>query len=274
MRTIALINRKGGCGKSTTAVSVAAALGELGQRVLLVDLDPQGSASEWLAGGPTASRDLFDAFVGTRQLADLAEPSRASCVDLVSASSWLVTAERNLQVDLALGAIRALERIPEYWDFVILDCPPTLGYLASAALCAAREAIVPTEAHGLDMSGIESVMEEMERIRGRLNPDLLLTGIVVGRVTRTNHTRDVLAALHTAHGSDVFDQTIRDSIRVPEAAAVGLPVTVYAPTSAVAADVRAVAREVLRRNPDRHAEAPESAVGWRRLVDRLVGTRS
>ena len=274
MRTIALVNRKGGCGKSTTAVSLAAALGELGRRVLLVDLDPQGTASAWLVGGPTDSRDLFDAFVGTCELTDLAEPSRAFGVDLVAASSWLVTAERSLQVDLALGAIRALERVPPDWDFMILDCPPTLGYLASAALCGAREAIVPTEAHGLDISGIEAVIDEMARIRDRLNPDLILTGILVGRVTRTNHTRDVVAALHAAHGSDVFDQTIRDSIRVPEAAAVGLPVTAYAPSSAVAADIRAVAQEVLWRDPDREDAGAERTVGWRRLVDRLVGSRS
>jgi chromosome partitioning protein len=269
-----MINRKGGCGKTTTAVSVAAVLGEMGRRVLLVDLDPQGSASAWLAHGPTDGRELFDAFVGTRWLAELAEPSRASGVDLVSASSWLVTAERNLQVDLALGAIRAIERIPKDWDFVILDCPPTLGYLASAALCASREAIIPTEAHGLDLPGIESVVDEMERIHGRLNPALVLTGIVVGRVSRTNHTRDVISELLAAHGPEVFDATIRDSIRVPEAAAAGLPVTVYAPSSKVAADIRAVAEEVILRDPDRREEPAGPTIGWRRIVDRLVGTRS
>ena len=135
MRTIAVINAKGGCGKSAIAVNVAAALGERGLRTLLVDLDPQGSASDWLGAGPTGERDLFDAFVGTRELATLAAPSRAPLVDLVAASSWLVTAERTLQVDLAIGAIRAMERLPEEWDVVLVDCPPTLGYLATAALC-------------------------------------------------------------------------------------------------------------------------------------------
>ena len=129
MRTIAIINRKGGCGKTTTAVSLAAALGEAGRRTLLIDLDPQGSASAWLGGGPTENREVFDAFLGTQQLADLAVPTRAPGVELVPASSWLVTAERSLQVDLALGAIRALERLPSEWDYVLVDCPPTLGYL-------------------------------------------------------------------------------------------------------------------------------------------------
>jgi chromosome partitioning protein len=274
MRTIAFINRKGGCGKSTTAVGVAATLAELGQRVLLIDLDPQGSSSSWLAAGPTDDESFHEAFIGTRDLADLAAPSRAAGVDLVSASSSLVTAERSLQVDLALGAIRALERLPtRTWDTVVIDCPPTLGYLASAALCGVREVIIPTQAHALDVPGIESVIAEMTRIQVRLNPELTLTGIVVGRVSRTNHARNVAAALRAAHGRDVFDQTIRDSTRVPEAAAAGLPVTVFAPDSPVAADIRAVAAEVIRRDPSERPGEPERASGWRGVFDRFVGAR-
>jgi chromosome partitioning protein len=274
MRTIAFINRKGGCGKSTAAVGVAASLAELGNRVLLIDLDPQGSSSTWLAGGPTDDQSLYETFIGTRDLADLVAPSRAAGVDVVVASSSLVTAERSLQVDLALGAIRALERLPtQTWDAVIIDCPPTLGYLASAALCGVREVIIPTQAHVLDVPGIESVIAEMTRIQVRLNPELTLTGIVVGRVSRTNHARDVAATLRAAHGADVFDQAIRDSIRVPEAAAAGLPVTVFAPGSPVAADIRAVAAEVIRRDPDERPGEPERVSGWRGVFDRFVGAR-
>ncbi len=274
MRTIAVINRKGGCGKTTMAVGLAAALGEMGRRVLLIDLDPQGSASSWLGHGPGDERDLFDAFVGTRELAALAVPSRATGVDLVEASSWLVTAERALQVDLAMGAIRALERLPQDWDYVVVDGPPTLGYLATAALCGCHETLIPTEPHGLDIAGIESVLAEMDRIRGNLNPGLVLTGIVVGRVSRTNHARDVLAALGSSHPGAVLEATIRDSIRVPEAAAAGVAVTIHAPASPVAADIRAVAIEVARRDPDRPTEDAPQAAGWRGLVNRLVGARS
>ena len=277
MRTIATINRKGGCGKTTTAVSLAAALGEEGLRTLVVDLDPQGSASSWLGAGPTDERELFEVFLGTQNLADLAGPTRAAGVDLVPASSWLVTAERTLQVDLALGAIRALERLPTDWDFVFVDCPPTLGYLASAALCGCREVVVPVQPHGLDTSGIDPVLEEMDRIRGQLNPGLILTGIIVDRVSRTNHARDVVAWLHETHGDHVFQPMIRDSIRMPEAAQAGLPVTDYAPGSAVAADVRAVAAELVRRDPDGEAFVPEQPAhtsGWRSVVGRLVGSRS
>jgi chromosome partitioning protein len=277
MRTIAIINRKGGCGKTTTAVGLAAALGESGRRTLLVDLDPQGSASSWLGSGPTDRRDLFEAFVGTQILADLAEPTRATCVDLIPASSWLVIAERTLQVDLALGAIRAMERLPAAWDFVLVDCPPTLGYLASAALCGCHEAILPIQPHELDMSGIEPVIQEMARVRQQLNPVLVLSGIVVGRASRTNHARDIIAWLRATRGQDVFEPTIRDSIRMPEAARAGLPVTAYAPASAVAGDVRAVAAELVRRDPDRppeNASDADMSTGWRSVVGRLVGSRS
>jgi chromosome partitioning protein len=278
MRTIAIINRKGGCGKTTTTVSLAGALGEAGRRTLVIDLDPQGSASSWLGSGPTDRRDLFEAFVGTRSLADLAVSTRASNVDLVPASSWLVTAERVLQVDLALGAIRALERLPPLWDYVIVDCPPTLGYLASAAMCGCHEVVLAVQPHGLDAEGIQPVLNEMARVQRQLNPGLVLTGIVVGRVSRTNHARDVVASLRAIHGRDVFEPTIRDSIRVPEAAMAGVPVTAHAPDSAVAADIRAVAAELADRDPDGPiaipVEAGRAAPGWRRVVSRLVGTRS
>jgi chromosome partitioning protein len=269
MRTIAVINRKGGCGKSTTAVNVAAALGELGRRALVIDLDPQGTASTWLGGGPTEARDLFDAFVGTRELIDLAQPSRAARVDYVPASSWLVTAERTLQVDLALGAIRALERMPPEWDFVFVDCPPTLGYLGSAALCGCHEALLPTEPHALAMAGIEDVLAEMKRIRGKLNSRLMLTGILVARATGTRHARQVVDDLRRNHGEDVLQATVRMSIRVAEAAAAGLPVTAFVPDAAVSHDMRAVAAEVVRRDPGDGTAADPN--GWRGLVGRLVG---
>jgi chromosome partitioning protein len=277
MRTIAIINRKGGCGKTTATVNIAAALGESGRRTLLLDLDPQGSASSWMGAGPNDQRDLFETFLGTRSLADLAEPTRAFGVDLVPASSWLVTAERTLQVDLALGAIRALERLPAAWDFVLVDCPPTLGYLASAALTGCREALVPVQPHGLDIWGIEPVMEEMDRVRQQLNTGLVLAGIVVGRVSRTNHAREVVASLRATYGGDIFQQTIRDSIRVPEAAMAGLAVTEFVPDAAIAADIRAVAAELVRRDPDgedRDRAEAEPTSGWRGMVGRLVGSRS
>jgi chromosome partitioning protein len=273
MRTIAVINRKGGCGKSTTAVNVAAAVGEVGRRALVIDLDPQGTTSTWLGPGPTEERDLFDAFVGTRELGDLVVSSRAPRVDLLPASSWLVTAERTLQVDLAIGAIRAIEGLPSNWDLVLVDCPPALGYLGSAALCGCHEALLPTEPHATGLAGLVDVVEEMDRIRGKLNPGLVLTGIVIGRSNRTIHARAVTEQLHERYGDAVIDRSIRMSIRVPEAAAAGLPVTAFAPGAAVSDDIHAVAAEILRRDPGHPEPTDESPTrGWRGVMEKLVGT--
>jgi chromosome partitioning protein len=117
-------------------------------------------------------------------------------------------------------------------------------------------------------------MAEMDRIRGRLNPDITLTGIVVGRMNRTNHARDVAVTLRAAHGRDVIEETIRDSIRVPEAAAAGMAVTAYAPSSAVAADFRALTIEIIHRDPSAQPDEAEGQPAWRGLFDRLVGSRS
>jgi chromosome partitioning protein len=137
--------------------------------------------------------------------------------------------------------------------------------------------VLPLQSHGLDASGIEPVLEEMTRIRRQLNPALVMTGIVAGRVSRTNHARDVIAGLRETYDGDLFEATIRDSIRVPEAAAAGVPVTAYAPDTKVAADVRAVAGELVARDPDgtaADADDADSQAGWRGLVGRLVGSRS
>ncbi len=137
--------------------------------------------------------------------------------------------------------------------------------------------LLPLQPHGLDASGVEPVLEEMARIRQQLNPGLILTGIVAGRVSRTNHARDVMAGLRETYDGDLFQATIRDSIRVPEAAAAGVPVTAYVPDANVAADVRAVAEELVARDPDRKDSieiAADQQAGWRGLVGRLVGSRS
>ena len=123
MRTLAVINHKGGAGKTTTSVNLAAAIGETGTRVLLIDLDPQGSASEWV-GAHDDSRGMFDVFVGTVEFAALAQRTIVPGVDIVPASPWLVTAERTLMGDLAAAFVRAVGRLPANWDIVIADCPP------------------------------------------------------------------------------------------------------------------------------------------------------
>lgn len=246
MITLAVINHKGGSGKTTTAVNLAAALAERAGRVLVIDLDPQASASAWLQV-QDQGRGLFDAFVGTRDLLSLVRRSRVPGVEAIAASPWLVTAERTLQLDLAVGLSRAIRRLPARWTVVLLDCPPSIAFLGVGALSAADAALVPVEARTLALAGLESVMEEIRRVEAQINPRLAVAGILVGRMNRTLHAQRILAFLRECYGELIFETTIRDTVQLSEAAESGLPITAYATRGPAAADFRAAATELLER---------------------------
>jgi chromosome partitioning protein len=244
MRTIAVTNHKGGSAKTTTAVNLAAALGEGGRRVLVIDLDPQGSASSWL-GVPDPEVGVIDAIRGRDALAHLVYRTTAPGVELVPASPGLVAADRSDETDIALGFLRAVERLPAMWDTVIVDCPPSLGYLAIAPLTACQEVLIPVEAHVLALEGIRSLLETMDRIRQRLNPELGLSGVLACRVNRTSHARSVIERLERRFPDAFMRSQVRESIRLAEAPSFRLPITRYAPDSTGAEDYRAVAEELV-----------------------------
>jgi chromosome partitioning protein len=246
MRTIAVVNRKGGSGKTTTAVSLAGALAERGLSVLLIDLDPQASASAWL-GEPSGDRGLFDALVGVRDLGDLVVRTKVPDLDIVPSSPWLMTAEQTLRGDMSVGVFRALDRLRPDWNFVIVDCPPSLSYLAVGALMAVREVIIPVEAHSIALPGVAAVVREMSRIQSDLNPHLRSPMIVACRLNRTVHARQVVEELDRVYGWRLARPTIRESIRLAEAEAARMPITTYAPDSGASADYRLLLDEVLAR---------------------------
>lgn len=268
MRTIAVVNRKGGSGKTTTAVSLAATLAERGLSVLLIDLDPQASASLWLAD-IADDRGPFDAFVGTRELAALAVNTRVPGLQIVRSSPWLLTAERTMMGDIGVGVLRAVERLRRDWAFVIIDCPPSMSYLSVGALMAVRETIIPVEAHAISLTGVAAVVDEMARLKAALNPSLGKPLIVACRVNRTVHARQVLTQLESTYGGLVARASIRESIRLAEAEAARLPITEYAPDTGAAFDYRDLATEVLGRvdfaesRPRKHTQP-----SWRRLFTR------
>jgi chromosome partitioning protein len=273
VRTLAVINHKGGAGKTTTAVNVAAALGEVGARVLLIDLDPQGSASRWL-GAHDDSRGIFDVFVGSCDLVALARPTAVPRVAIVAASPWLITAERMLLGDLAAAFIRAMGRLPSEWDFVLIDCPPSIAFLSVAALSACREVLIPVETHAIALPGVASLVLEMDQLRGHLNPRLGYPRILAARVNRTVHSRIVLDELRRTYGDCVLRATVRDSVRLAEAAASGMPITESASDSAVAGDFRAVAAELIGWAGPRSVSADDDGVtGWRRWFARPAAVR-
>ncbi len=273
MRTLAVINHKGGAGKTTTSVNLAAAIGETGARVLLIDLDPQGSASDWV-GAHDDSRGMFDVFVGSADFASLAQRTIVPGVDIVPASPWLVTAERTLMGDLAAAFVRAINKLPSNWDIVMADCPPSIAFLSVAALTAFREVLIPVETHAIALPGVASLVREMDQIRMGLNPGLGLPLILAGRVNRTIHSREVLEELRRLYGDLVMEATIRDSVRLAEAAGLRLPITLSAHDSRVANDFRAVAAEILgTTGTPASAHTDEATSGWRRWLSRTPVAR-
>jgi chromosome partitioning protein len=258
MRIIAIANQKGGTGKTTTTVNLAAALGEQRQRVLVIDLDPQASASSWL-GVRDGGSGLLAALVAEdgASLADLVRPSCAQGVELIAASAQLARAEHHLAETLGgekvlFDLIGALPR--DRWDFLLIDCPPSLGQLTINALAAAGELLVPVEASTMAVAGLANLVQTVSQARKRLNPSLVIGGIFACRVdARTVLARDVVATLRKAFPSVALATTIPESVRLREAWA-HAPILVYAPTSSGAQAYRALASEVSRQEP-RYAAA-------------------
>lgn len=250
MRTIAIVNQKGGSGKTTTAVNLAAAIGERGRRVLVVDLDPQASTSRWL-GVRDGGRRLLDALLGNGEIADLAVTTQWPGVWLVASSEWLVGAEKALAGEVGAEAIlRRQLGAPGMtrWEYVLVDCPPALGILTVNALAAAREVLIPVEAHVMALSGLAQLLKTVDVVRERLNPELSVAGILACRVDgRTRHAREVVEEIRSRFADITYNTIIRENVRLAECPSFGQPIMAYAPRSAGAADYRALAEEVIQQ---------------------------
>jgi chromosome partitioning protein len=203
-------------------------------------------ATFWLGGGG-ASAGLVEFSEGGVRVAQLVQTSSAPNVDLIPTSPSLVPSGEKGPNDTGMALVRGFARLPDYWDVVLVDTPPTVGYLTLAPLVACNHVLIPGEAHALAMPGVASVMTSVQRAREQVNTRLALLGIVACRVNATIHARDVVAQLRATFGSAVLEQTVRETIRLAEAPALRLPIVRYAPWSAASQDYRAVAREVLAR---------------------------
>lgn len=250
MRILAIVNQKGGSGKTTTSVNLAAALGEKGRRVLLIDLDPQASTSAWY-GIQAVGKGLLDVFTRGDELIDQVQATAVLGVDVVPCSTWLANAEKVL-ADVAGAELllqRQLRKLPaDRWDYVLIDCPPTLGVLTVNALAAATELMIPVEAHVMALNGVAQIVKTAEVVHERLNPDLELTGVVACRVDlRTRHPQEVVEQLRAKFGKLVYKTVIRENIRLAEAPSFAQPITIYDSKCNGAEDYRDLAAEVVKQ---------------------------
>lgn len=250
MRTIAIMNQKGGTAKTATTVNLAAALAELGKQILVVDLDPQANASSWLGVKDTEGR-FYEALTNKGNLTNVVSNSNIEGVSLIPSSPWMVAVERALYPEegAELSLRKLLGSLPkERWDFLLIDCPPTLGFLSISALAASEEVLVPVQPHVMPLEGLAHLMETIEHVKIKLNPALRLSAILPSLVDlRTNLNKEVIQSLKDRFPDLVFDSMVRSNIRIAESYSFAKPITTYDPTGPGAQDYRAVAQEFVTK---------------------------
>ncbi|MDP9100747.1 MAG: ParA family protein [Actinomycetota bacterium] len=255
-RILAMCNQKGGVGKTTSTINLGAALAEFGRRVLLVDFDPQGALSVGLGVNPMLLDLTVHNLLMQRGVTvdDVMLKTNVVGMDLLPSNIDLSAAEVQLVNEVAREQTlaRVLAPVMEDYDVILVDCQPSLGLLTVNALTAAHGVIIPLECEFFALRGVALIIETIEKVRERLNPQLELEGILATMYdARTLHGREVLARVVEAFGDRVFHTVINRTVRFPETTVAGEPITSYATSSAGAAAYRDLAREVLGREVSR-----------------------
>ena len=249
-RVTALANQKGGVGKTTTAINLAASLGALEKKVLMVDCDPQGNATRGI-GHEAAAPHLYQVLAGEAAAEEAIRSTDVAGLSLLPANRELVGAEVELVgVEGWERRLRdALEPVIESYDFVFLDCPPSLGHLTVNALVAADSILVPLQCEYFALEGISELMATVRRVQGRLNPTLQIAGILLTMYDeRTNLSQDVASEARRYFPHQVYRATVPRNVRLAEAPSHGLPVLNYDIKSRGAEAYLAIAREFLERS--------------------------
>lgn len=249
MTKIAIANQKGGCGKTTTAINLAAALGRSNRRVLLIDMDPQGHASLGLGQRCENVSGLYEVFIQEAALSEVICPDVAPGVDLVPSTISLAAVEHLLadlprrERQLALH----LESLPLKYDFVVIDCPPTLGLPSFNALRAADVVLIPVEMSVFSLDGIDRLRETIGLVSEKYHLEIPVRILPTLVDYRSRFTRDTLHRIRERFGNEVLPVAIHHTIRLKEAAARGIPIMDHQPESVASGGYAALAAEFLRQ---------------------------
>ncbi len=259
MIRIAVANQKGGVGKTTTAINLATALAATGWRVLLIDLDPQGNASTGLGiGHALRERSSYDVLTGGASLDEAVVPTKVPRLDLVPATVDLSGAEIEL-VALEERTHRldgALDAAALRWDVCLIDCPPSLGLLTINALVAAQSILVPLQTEFFALEGLSQLLQTIERIRARFNPELSILGVALTMFDRRNNLSSQVADdVRACLGKVVFETVIPRNVRLSEAPSHGIPALIYDHRCPGSEAYIALARELINRLPKTAAAA-------------------
>lgn len=258
MIRIAIANQKGGVGKTTTAINIATALAATGWKTLLIDLDPQGNASTGI-GVAATERDSssYDVLVDRVPVVDCVMPTRIPGLDLLPATVDLSGAEVELvSVDDRAHRLRSSLRGEFGYDVCLIDCPPSLGLLTLNALTAADTLLVPLQCEFFALEGLSQLLQTVERVQQRFNPDLGIIGIALTMFDRRNRLTDQVSEdVRSCLGQLVFETTIPRNVRLSEAPSHGVPALIYDHACAGSRAYMALARELITRLPEKRKAA-------------------